>query len=90
MRTSPPGSVVLAVQCEDGSRRQARFTDPTTSLWDVLQEVGVVKEGMQGEPVVVYMSTQVGGETDLRRRSLSDLGLTNGRAALRYTVDHTV
>ncbi len=74
--------MLLAVQCEDGSRHQAKFSDPLTSLWDVLERVGVVNEP-SGEPVMVYMNTQVCGEEALKKKSLKDLGLTAGRAALR-------
>ena len=85
---SPASSeVALAVQCVDGSRHQVKFTDSSTSLWDVLVKVGVVSDTgesvVSGEPVVVYMNTHVCGEGALRGRSLKDLGLTAGRAALR-------
>ena len=50
-------------------------------------KVGVVSDTgesvVSGEPVVVYMNTHVCGEGALRGRSLKDLGLTAGRAALR-------
>ena len=76
--------VVLAVQCEDGSRRQEKFTDPkSTSLWDVLVKVGVVSDMGGREPVVVYMNSQVCGESDLRTKTLKDLGLSSGRAVVR-------
>ncbi len=74
--------MLLAVQCEDGTRHQVKFSDPLTSLWDVLERVGVVNEP-SGEPVMVYMNTQVCGKEALRGKTLKDLGLTAGRAALR-------
>lgn len=77
------GEITVAIQCVDGSRHQATFTDSTISLWTVLQEVGVVSQPRDGTPVVVYMNAEVCGEDALREKSLKDLGLTQGRAALR-------
>ena len=53
--------VVLAVQCEDGSRVQGKFNPTSTSLWGVISQLGVVTEDGVGrfEPVVVYMNNQV-------------------------------
>lgn len=89
---SKEGTVVLAVQTEDGSRHQAEFS-PSASLWDVLLELRLLQDrppplgGRSGveqqQPVVVYMSHQVEGQAGLQDRTLRALGISSGRAIVR-------
>ena len=51
--------VVVALQHEDG-RVQGTFS-PTTSLWDVVNQLVGRPPDEQTEPLLVYMNQQVGG-----------------------------
>ena len=66
------------VQTEDGQRVQDAFP-LTTSLWSVLEHFQL----MITDPAIIYMRQQIIGEHNLKTTSLKDLGLSQGRVAIR-------
>ena len=66
------------VQTEDGQRVQDAFP-LTTSLWSVLEHFQLIIP----DPAIIYMRQQIIGEHDLKTTSLKDLGLSQGRVAIR-------
>lgn len=75
--------VVLGLQLENGTRFQGSFK-PTASILDVLKSL-CPAECLTEHAVVVYMRKEIFGES-LHSTTLKSLGLTNGRAIMRYLV----
>ena len=82
-RRSTASQVALAVQLEDGTRKQGSF--PSTSpLWSVLSELGIATGSDEAkEPVIVFMRREVCGRCALQQANLSSIGVTGGTAVLR-------
>ncbi|XP_052071429.1 tether containing UBX domain for GLUT4-like [Mytilus californianus] len=89
--------VVIALQLENGERLQGSFS-PTISLWELLLHWENKSESLSSgqltstdstsvpptHPVCIYMREEVIGEMALKETSLRKLGLTGGKAAIRY------
>ncbi|XP_071130006.1 tether containing UBX domain for GLUT4-like isoform X1 [Mytilus edulis] len=89
--------VVIALQLENGERLQGSFS-PTISLWELLHHWESKSESLSSgqltstdpstapptHPVCIYMREEVIGEMALKETSLRKLGLTGGKAAIRY------
>ena len=69
----------LVVQTEDGQRIQDVFP-LTTSLWSILEHLQLITIP---NPAIIYMRQQIIGEYSLKTTSLKDLGLSQGRVAIR-------
>ena len=56
----PDSQVALAVQLEDGTRKQGTFPS-TSTLWSVLSELGIAAgQDEAKEPIIVFMRREVG------------------------------
>ena len=89
--------VVIALQLENGERLQGSFL-PTITLWDLLlyweSNSDSITSGQltrtdsssvpPTHPVCIYMREEVIGEFALKNTSLRKLGLTGGKAAIRF------
>ncbi|XP_041363543.1 tether containing UBX domain for GLUT4-like [Gigantopelta aegis] len=89
--------VLIALQMENGDRLQSKFP-PTASLWDVLlywenQPDSAYKNKLTAvdstqnpplHPVCIYMREEVVGQMAIQMMSLRQLGLTGGKAVIRF------
>ncbi|KAF2904189.1 hypothetical protein ILUMI_01981 [Ignelater luminosus] len=81
-KTRSEGTVILALQLENGTRLTGDFT-PANTLWDVLTQLCPDESDPETNPVVIYMRREIYGVTSLKETNLRSLGLTGGRAILR-------
>ncbi|XP_071442453.1 tether containing UBX domain for GLUT4 [Hetaerina americana] len=75
--------VILGVQIETGERFTGSFM-PTDTLLAVLNKLCPDEVSKEGNPVVIYMRTEVSGQSLLQHTNLRSLGITGGRAMLRF------
>ncbi|XP_070580251.1 tether containing UBX domain for GLUT4-like [Ptychodera flava] len=91
--------VNIALQLESNERLQHAFL-PSTSLWQILEHWDQQQSVNQDrgkltqvpdessvpslQPVCIYMRQEVIGEKALKRTTLKSLGLTSGRAIIRF------
>ena len=68
----------------EGGRTHGSFP-PTTPLSTIMEELGVGEEREGYEPAMVYMRQQIIGREQLAMMCLKDLGLSQGKATLRFT-----
>lgn len=76
-------SVVLGVQIESGERFTGEFV-PSESLWTVITKLLPENINLNENPVVIYMRREISGKENLDKTTLRSLGLTGGRAMLRF------
>lgn len=76
-------NVDICVQLEDGTRYQQQFLSKV-SIWHVLisccSEIALAYDN----PVVIYMRQEIYGAEKLESTTLKSLGITAGRAMLRF------
>ncbi|XP_037937036.1 tether containing UBX domain for GLUT4 [Teleopsis dalmanni] len=76
-------TVEICVQMEDGSRQQSEFA-AVDDLWQVVEKL-YPKEATNFEhPVVIYMRTEIIGKERISKTTLKSLGITAGRAMIRF------
>ncbi|KAH8417660.1 hypothetical protein KR222_003642 [Zaprionus bogoriensis] len=75
-------NVVVCIQLNDGSREQGEFA-PTTTVWQVVQQLCMAQSKAYESPVVVYMRSEVIGIDQMQRTTLKSLGILEGRAMMR-------
>lgn len=90
--------VLIALQLEDGTRLQKSF-NPQVVLWEILdiwqkESDSSLQEALSTtvdsscqppkHPVCIYMREEVIGEYALKRTPLRKLGLTSGKAVIRF------
>lgn len=75
--------VFLGVQIESGERFTGKFM-PSESLWSLLNTLCPEEIAKDGNPVAVYMRTEISGRSNLENATLRSLGITGGRAMLRF------
>ncbi|XP_006814773.1 tether containing UBX domain for GLUT4-like [Saccoglossus kowalevskii] len=89
--------VDIALQLESNERLQHSFL-PSTTLWEILEHWESQQDGAEARftkcsdetsvpplhPVCIYMRREIIGEKALRATSLKALGLTSGRAIIRF------
>lgn len=86
--------VLIALQLENGERLQNKFS-PSVSLWEILSHWEVSSPDIKlthvetshnppVQPLCIYMREEVIGELALQDMTLRKLGLTGGKAAIRY------
>ena len=89
--------VIIALQLEDGSRLNPHPFSPNAYLYEIIEHFSKVSdslknsiENQQGNvhPVCGYMNEQLVGIYQLKNTCLKDLGLTNGRGIIRYSIKH--
>ncbi|KAL0270550.1 UNVERIFIED_CONTAM: hypothetical protein PYX00_007925 [Menopon gallinae] len=74
--------VVLGLHLESGDRLTGEFS-PSESLWSVILKLSPESKSFPN-PVVIYMRKEVCGKENLEKTTLRSLGLTGGRAILRF------
>ncbi|XP_046403355.1 tether containing UBX domain for GLUT4 [Ischnura elegans] len=82
-KTRKDSEVTLGVQIETGERFMGAFM-PSDTLWTVLNKLCLDEVSKEGNPVVIYMRTEVSGPSSLQTTNLRSLGITGGRAMLRF------
>ncbi|XP_063241313.1 tether containing UBX domain for GLUT4 isoform X2 [Bacillus rossius redtenbacheri] len=85
-RVRRESSVTLGLQLESGDRPTGTFL-PSDNLWTVVTKLCPEEEersGKESNPVVIYMRQEVSGVEALKGMTLRNLGLTSGRAMLRF------
>ncbi|KAG8228238.1 hypothetical protein J437_LFUL004364 [Ladona fulva] len=75
--------VFIGIQIESGERFTGTFM-PSDSLWTLLSQLCPVEVSKDGNPVAIYMRTEVSGKENLEKTTLHSLGITGGRAMLRF------
>ncbi|PNF41431.1 hypothetical protein B7P43_G13793 [Cryptotermes secundus] len=76
-------AVVVGLQLESGDRLLGDFL-PTESLWNVIKKLCPSEADLDSHPVIIYMRREVSGVKALEGTTLRSLGLTGGRAMLRF------
>lgn len=76
-------AVVVGLQLESGDRLLGDFP-PTESLWNVIKKLCPGEADPNSHPVIIYMRREVSGVEALEGTTLRSLGLTGGRAMLRF------
>ncbi|XP_069701484.1 tether containing UBX domain for GLUT4 [Periplaneta americana] len=76
-------NVTIGLQVENGNRLMGDFL-PSDSLWNVIIKLCPDEADPNSNPVIIYMRREVSGSKDLQETTLRSLGLTSGRAMLRY------
>lgn len=74
--------VVVCIQLNDGSREQGEFA-PTTTVWQVVENLCLSQSKGYDSPVIVYMRSEVIGMDQMQRTTLKSLGILEGRAMMR-------
>lgn len=80
-RQESPVNIML--QLEDGTRLNGDFL-PKCSLKDVISNLCPSETGAVENPAIIYMRKEITGLEELNKTTLKDLGLTSGRALLRF------
>ncbi|XP_067120877.1 tether containing UBX domain for GLUT4 [Centruroides vittatus] len=80
--------ITVGLQMESGERLMHDFK-PSTNLWDIIchwkKEKGELKNDNEfGEPICIYMRKELVGEETLKSTTLRNLGLTGGKAVIRF------
>jgi hypothetical protein len=87
--------VIIALQLEDGSRLNPHSFSPNSCLYEIIEHFSNVSDTLKNSfkqqndnihSVCGYMNEQLIGTYQLKNTSLKDLGLTNGRGIIRYSV----
>lgn len=74
--------VVVCIQLNDGSREQGEFA-PTTTVWQVVENLCLSQSKGYDSPVIVYMRSEVIGMEQMKQTTLKSLGILEGRAMMR-------
>lgn len=74
--------VVVCIQLNDGSREQGEFA-PTTTVWQVVENLCLSQSKGYDSPVIVYMRSEVIGMEQMQQTTLKSLGILEGRAMMR-------
>ncbi|KAJ9592777.1 hypothetical protein L9F63_015555 [Diploptera punctata] len=82
-KTREEKNVTLCLQLESGQRVTADF-HPTDNLWSVIKKLSPDEADPDSNPVIFYMRREISGLEALEETTLRSLGLTGGRAMLRY------
>lgn len=82
-KTRQEKNVVLGLQLESGSRVTGDFL-PTDTLWNVIKKLSPDEADPDSNPVIIYMRREISGIEALEETTLRSLGLTGGRAMLRF------
>lgn len=75
-------NVVVCIQLNDGSREQGEFA-PTTTVWQVVENLCLSQSKGYDSPVIVYMRSEVIGMEQMQQTTLKSLGILEGRAMMR-------
>uniref|UniRef100_W8AKS9 Tether containing UBX domain for GLUT4 n=1 Tax=Ceratitis capitata TaxID=7213 RepID=W8AKS9_CERCA len=86
-RRRTESNVNICVQLEDGSRVQGEFK-PSSSLWQVIEQLSSDALKSYASPVVIYMRQEIIGKERLAETTLKSLGIFEGRAMVRV-IDKT-
>lgn len=78
----PLSNVVVCIQLIDGSRQQGEFP-PSSTVWQIVQELFSIQVEAYESPVIIYMRSEVIGEEQMRQTTLKSLGILEGRAMMR-------
>lgn len=80
--------ITVGLQLESGERLMHEFS-PSTNLWDIIcywqkENRRLKNDNEIGEPICIYMRKELVGEEILRNTTLRNLGLTGGKAVIRF------